>query len=148
VFITTRSPAEGLQKIGNQESFEAHLLSGKLHMSLNNYSDALNSILKATRLRPHFAECFDYLGRLYPLATGDLARARKCFEKCISLNGLAEDAVNALSFIYQELGEEELNETLLLNTLRHLGSDESVRLQYKLGLHFQQVKKWDNVSDI
>ncbi|XP_016930315.2 tetratricopeptide repeat protein 37 [Drosophila suzukii] len=138
------SPAEGLQKIGNQESFEAHLLSGKLHMALNNYSDALNSILKATRLRPHFAECFDYLGRLYPLATGDLARARKCFEKCISLNGLAEDAVDALSFIYQELGEEELNETLLLNTLRHLGSDESVRLQYKLGLHFQQVKKWDN----
>ncbi|XP_052840355.1 tetratricopeptide repeat protein 37 [Drosophila gunungcola] len=138
------SPAEALREIDNQESFEAQLLCGKLHMQLNNYSDSLNCVLKATRLRPHFAECFDYLGRLYPLATGDLSRARKCYEKCISLNALAEEAVDALSFIYQELGEEELNETLLLNTLRHLGSDESIRLQYKLGLHFLQVKKWDN----
>ncbi|KAH8314396.1 hypothetical protein KR059_005330 [Drosophila kikkawai] len=138
------SPTEALQAIGSHESFDALLLCGKLHMQLKNYTDALNSILKATRLRPHFAECFDYLGRLYPLATGDLARARKCYEKCISLNGLAEEAVDALSFIYQELGEEELNETLLLNTLRHLSTDESIRLQYKLGLHFLQVKKWDN----
>ncbi|XP_017015128.2 superkiller complex protein 3 [Drosophila takahashii] len=138
------SPAEALREMANQESFEALLLCGKLHMALNSYADALNCVLKATRLRPHFAECFDYLGRLYPLATGDLARARKCYEKCISLNALAEEAVDALSFIYQELGEEELNETLLLNTLRHLGSDESIRLQYKLGLHFLQVKKCDN----
>ncbi|XP_017044531.1 tetratricopeptide repeat protein 37 [Drosophila ficusphila] len=137
-------PVEALKEIGNQESFEAQLLCGKLHMELRNYSDSLNSMLKATRLRPHFAECFDYLGRLYPLATGDLARARKCYEKCISLNALAEEAVDALSFIYQEQGEEELNETLLLNTLRHMGSDESIRLQYKLGLHFLQGKKWDN----
>ncbi|XP_017066147.1 tetratricopeptide repeat protein 37 [Drosophila eugracilis] len=138
------SPVEALQAIGNRESFEAHLLCGKLNMSLKNYSESLNYVLKATRLRPHFSECFGYLGKLYPLATGDLARARKCYEKCISLNALAEEAVDALSFIYQELGEEELNETLLLNTLRHLGNDESIRLQYKLGLHFLQVKKWDN----
>jgi len=116
-------------------------------MALKNYSDALNYVLKATRLRPHFAECFDYLGKLYPLATGDFSRARKCYEKCISLNPLAEEAVDALSFIYQEQGEEELNETLLLNTLSHLGSNESIRLQYKLGLHFSHVKKWDSVSN-
>lgn len=148
-FITPfcRSPTEAVQVLASHESFDAHLLCGKLYMELKNYTDALNCILKATRLRSHYAECFDYLGRLYPLVTGDLARARKCYEKCISLNGLAEEAVDALSFIYQELGEEELNETLLLNTLRHLSSDESIRLQYKLGLHFLQVKKWDNVSD-
>ncbi|XP_033155918.1 tetratricopeptide repeat protein 37 [Drosophila mauritiana] len=138
------SPSEALQEIADCESFEAYLLCGKLHMALKNYSDALNYVLKATRLRPHFSECFDYLGRLYPLATGDISRARKCYEKCISLNPLAEEAVDALSFIYQELGEEELNEALLLNTLSHLDSNESIRLQYKLGLHFLHVKKWDN----
>ncbi|KPU75888.1 uncharacterized protein Dana_GF12228, isoform B [Drosophila ananassae] len=137
-------PEEALATLANDESFDALFLSGKINMELKNYADALNCILKATRLRPHYSECFDYLGRLYPLTTGDMARARKCYEKCISLNPLAEEAVDALSFIYQELGEEELNEALLLNTLKHLSSDESIRLQYKLGLHFQKVKKWDN----
>ncbi|EDW89451.1 tetratricopeptide repeat protein 37 [Drosophila yakuba] len=141
-FVLT--PTEALQVIGNCETFEAHLLRCKLHLAMKNYSDALNCVLKATRLRPHFAECFDYLGRLYPLANGDFSRARKCYEKCINLNPLAEEAVDALSYIYQELGEEELNETLLLNTLSHLATDESIRLQYKLGLHFLHVKKWDN----
>ncbi|KAH8279293.1 hypothetical protein KR026_005491 [Drosophila bipectinata] len=138
------SPEEALSTIGHDESFDALFLCGKLNMKLKNYPDALNCILKATRLRPHFSECFDYLGRLYPLTTGDTARARKCYEKCISLNPLAEEAVDALSFIYQGLGEEELNEALLLNTVKHLSGEDSIRLQYKLGLHFQKVKKWDN----
>lgn len=111
---------------------------------MQNNEESLNSILKATRLQPHVAECFEYLARLYQ-ANGDISRARKCFEKCISLNGLAEEAVDSLSSIYQQLGEEDLNEALLLSTISYLSSDESVRLQYKLGLHFLRVNKWDNV---
>lgn len=126
------------------ESFDALLLCGKLHMKLHNNEEALNCMLKATRLKPHVAECFDYLARLYQY-NGDITRARKCFEKCISLNGLAEQAVDSLSSIYQQLGEEDLNEALLLSTISHLSSEESVRLQYKLGLHFLRVNKWDNV---
>jgi len=135
---------EALEAMAGNESFEALLLSGKLHMKLQDYDEALNCMLKATRLQPHIAECFDYLARLY-LANGDITRARKCFEKCISLNALSEQAVDSLSSIYQQLGEEDLNETLLLNTLRYLNNDEAVRLQYKLGLHFLRVHKWDNV---
>ncbi|XP_002138566.2 tetratricopeptide repeat protein 37 [Drosophila pseudoobscura] len=138
------SPDEAIRAIAKDESFEALLLCGKLQMLQKNYAEALSCMLKAARLRPHVAECFDYLGRLYPLATGDMARARKCYEKCISLNALAEEAVDALSFIYQQLGDEDLNEMLLMNTLRYLSNDESIRLQYKLGLHFLQVRKWDN----
>ncbi|XP_030374099.1 tetratricopeptide repeat protein 37 [Scaptodrosophila lebanonensis] len=137
------SPTEALQKLAAGESFEELLLCGELHFKLGQYADALKCMLKATRLRPHFSKCFDYLGRLYQ-SNGDLNRARKCFEKCINLNPLAEQAVDALSSIYQELGEEDLNETLLQNTLRYLKSDDAVRLQYKLGLHFLQVKKWDD----
>lgn len=129
--------------VGN-ECFEALLLCGKLHMKMQNNEEALNCILKATRLQPHVADCFEYLARLYQ-ANGDISRARKCFEKCINLNGLAEQAVDSLSSIYQQLGEEDLNEALLLSTISYLSSDESVHLQYKLGLHFLRVNKWDNV---
>lgn len=113
-------------------------------MKVQNFAEALNCMLKATRLQPHIAECFEHLGHLYQ-ANDDILRARKCFEKCVSLNALAEEAVDALSSIYQQLGEEDLNEALLLNTLRHLSSDDAIRLQYKLGLHFLKVKKLDNV---
>ncbi|EDW85773.1 uncharacterized protein Dwil_GK23246 [Drosophila willistoni] len=137
------SPEEAIRIIGQPESFQQLLLCGKLYIKLENYSEALNCMLKATRLNPS-AECFDYLGRIYQ-ATRDLSRARKCFEKCLSLNPLAEQAVDALSFIYQQLEEEDLNEALLINTLGLLGSDQSsIRLQYKLGLHFLHVKKLDN----
>lgn len=139
-----RSPNEALQAISGYDSFEALLLCGKLHMKLQDYDEALNCMLKATRLQPHIAECFDYLARLYQ-ANGDISRARKCFEKCISLNALSQQTVDSLSSIYQQLGEEDLNETLLLNTLRYLTNNEAVRLQYKLGLHFLRVNKWDNV---
>ncbi|XP_062129525.1 superkiller complex protein 3 isoform X1 [Drosophila sulfurigaster albostrigata] len=137
------SPNEAVKAMAGKESFEALLLCGKLHMELKDYGEALNCMLKAARLQPHIAECFDYLARLYQ-ANGDISRARKCFEKCISLNALSQQAVDSLSSIYQQLGEEDLNETLLLNTLRYLSDDEAVRLQYKLGLHFLHVHKWDN----
>ncbi|KAH8372463.1 hypothetical protein KR093_011671 [Drosophila rubida] len=137
------SPTEAVQAMAGNESFEALLLCGKLHMKLKDYDAALNCMLKAARLQPHISECFDYLARLYQ-AHGDISRARKCFEKCISLNALSQQAVDSLSSIYQQLGEEDLNETLLLNTLRYLSDDEAVRLQYKLGLHFLRVHKWDN----
>ncbi|XP_023171601.2 tetratricopeptide repeat protein 37 [Drosophila hydei] len=136
-------PAEALQAIANNESFEALLLRGKLNMKLQNFAEALNCMLKATRLQPYIAECFEQLARLYQ-ANDDIPRARKCFEKCVSLNALAQEAVDALSSIYQQLGEEDLNEALLMNTLRYLSSDDAIRLQYKLGLHFLQVKKLDN----
>ncbi|XP_064547888.1 superkiller complex protein 3 [Drosophila montana] len=138
------TPTEALQAMVSDESFEAQLLCGKLHMQLQHYAEALNCMLRAARLQPHIAECFEHLARLYQ-ANGDISRARKCFEKCVSLNPLAEQAVDALSCIYQQLGEEELNEALLLNTLRHMSNDaEAIRFQYKLGLHFLQVKKLDN----
>ncbi|EDW01165.1 tetratricopeptide repeat protein 37 [Drosophila grimshawi] len=137
------SPTEGLQAMAGNESFEALLLCGKLHMMLQHHAEALNCMLRATRLQPHISECFEHLGRLYQ-ASGDISRARKCFEKCLSLNALNEQAVDALSSIYQQLGEEDLNEALLLNTVRHLNSEDAIRLQYKLGLHFLQVNKLDN----
>ncbi|XP_067630792.1 tetratricopeptide repeat protein 37 isoform X2 [Eurosta solidaginis] len=140
------SPVEAislLQKTSYTESFEALFLLSKLHCKIQNYAASLNYMLKATRMKPHSSECFHYLGIMY-YNTNDIVRARKCFEKCINLNPLCVSAVNNLSGIYQQLKEEELNEALLINTLKFMRSDESKEIHYKLGLHYFNINKWDD----
>ncbi|XP_011178747.2 tetratricopeptide repeat protein 37 [Zeugodacus cucurbitae] len=124
------------------ETFDVLFLLSKLHLKLTDYASALNCMLKATRLQPYSAECFHYLGKIY-YHTKDLVRARKCFEKCVNLNPLCESAVNNLSAIYQQLGEEDLNVALLINTLKYMKTADSKRIHYKLGLHYFNVKKYD-----
>uniref|UniRef100_A0A1B0BDM6 Tetratricopeptide repeat protein 37 n=1 Tax=Glossina palpalis gambiensis TaxID=67801 RepID=A0A1B0BDM6_9MUSC len=89
------------------ESFSSLLLLGKLYYKIGNFSQALNNILKATRLRPYSSECFFYLGKIY-FALNDIVRSRKCFEKCITLNPLNDLAVDNLSAIYQQIDEEAI----------------------------------------
>uniref|UniRef100_A0A1A9UF77 Tetratricopeptide repeat protein 37 n=1 Tax=Glossina austeni TaxID=7395 RepID=A0A1A9UF77_GLOAU len=89
------------------ESFSSLLLLGKLYYKIANFSQALNNILKATRLRPYSSECFFYLGKIY-FALNDIVRSRKCFEKCITLNPLNDLAVDNLSAIYQQIDEEAI----------------------------------------
>ncbi|XP_014100452.2 tetratricopeptide repeat protein 37 [Bactrocera oleae] len=131
-----------LQASDDTETFDCLFLLAKLHLQLTDYASALNCMLKATRLQPYSSECFHYLGKIYYL-TKDLVRARKCFEKCVNLNPLCESAVNNLSAIYQQLGEEDLNVALLINTLKYMKTEDSKRIHYKLGLHYFNVKKWD-----
>uniref|UniRef100_W8BBM6 Tetratricopeptide repeat protein 37 n=1 Tax=Ceratitis capitata TaxID=7213 RepID=W8BBM6_CERCA len=141
--MTPEAAINALQTSSDKDSFEVLFLLSKLYLQLTNYAAALNCMLKATRLQPHSSECFHYLGKIY-YDTKDIVRARKCFEKCVNLNPLCESAVNNLSAIYQQLGEEELNEALLLNTLKYMKSEDSKRIHYKLGLHYFNVNKWDD----
>ncbi|XP_037886996.1 tetratricopeptide repeat protein 37 isoform X1 [Glossina fuscipes] len=125
------------------ESFSSLLLLGKLYYKIGNFSQALNNILKATRLRPYSSECFFYLGKIY-FALNDIVRSRKCFEKCITLNPLNDLAVDNLSAIYQQIDEEDLNVALLTNTLKYLNNSQRAKhLHYKLGLHYLSVNNFD-----
>uniref|UniRef100_A0A1A9WAC9 Tetratricopeptide repeat protein 37 n=1 Tax=Glossina brevipalpis TaxID=37001 RepID=A0A1A9WAC9_9MUSC len=125
------------------ESFSLLLLMGKLYYKIANYSQALNNMLKATRSRPYRSECFFYLGKIY-FALKDTVRSRKCFEKCINLNPLNDLAVDNLSGIYQQIGEEDLNVALLTNTLKYLNNPQRAKhLRYKLGLHYLNVNNFD-----
>ncbi|XP_075166256.1 tetratricopeptide repeat protein 37 isoform X2 [Haematobia irritans] len=146
-FLYYDSPDEAIQFLSSTwedlETFPALVIRGNYYYQLQDYSTALMCILKATRLRPYSSECFYHLGRIY-LATNDLVRSRKCFEKCVTLNPLNEYAVENLSAIYQQLGEEELNVALLLNTLKRVKTPSKFKhIHYKLGLHYLNVKNCD-----
>ncbi|XP_065368368.1 tetratricopeptide repeat protein 37 [Calliphora vicina] len=141
------SPSEAIEYIQSSvtdlDSYYVLFLMGKCYYEVQNYNNALTSILKATRLKPYSSECFYYLGRIY-FATNDIVRSRKCFEKNVTLNPLNEKAVENLSVIYQQLEEEDLNLSLLVNTLKYLkNSERSKHIHYKLGLHYLNVQRCD-----
>ncbi|XP_013109877.2 tetratricopeptide repeat protein 37 [Stomoxys calcitrans] len=146
-FLYYDSPDEAIQFLGSTwedlETFPALVLRGNYYYQLQDYSSALMCVLKATRLRPYSSECFYHLGKIY-FASNDLVRSRKCFEKCVTLNPLNEDAVESLSAIYQQFGEEDLNVALLLNTLKRLKTPKKFKhIHYKLGLHYLNVNNCD-----
>lgn len=55
-------------------------------------SKALGSLLLAARLDAGHASTFTYLGLFYAQVEGDRARAKKCFQKALSLDVLDETA--------------------------------------------------------
>lgn len=165
------SPSEAIQFLGSTwedlETYNALILRAHYYYQLQDYDVALTCALKATRLRPYSSLCFYHLGKIY-LATNDIVRSRKCFEKCVSLNPINEDAVENLSSIYQQLGEEvnslkfiflrlsylyyffqDLNVALLLNTLKKIKTPSKFKhIHYKLGLHYLNVNNCDEVKII
>ncbi|XP_061389029.1 tetratricopeptide repeat protein 37 [Musca vetustissima] len=146
-FFYYDTPSEAIQFLGSTwedlETYNALVLRAQYYYELQDYDVALTCALKATRLRPYSSVCFYHLGKIY-LATNDMVRSRKCFEKCITLNPINEDAVENLSAIYQQLGEEDLNVALLLNTLKKVKTPSKFKhIHYKLGLHYLNVNNCD-----
>lgn len=139
------SPLEGLTKLEsfeNQESYEVLLLKGQLNTLIQNYDDALTCMLKAARLKPYRAECFENLGKIY-MALQDNTRAIKCFEKCICLDPLNITAVDILNSYYLESGKMEKNLTLLLSVLSQSPTSLLKWIHFKLGIHYLTVKDFD-----
>lgn len=123
------------------ESFEGLVTKGVVAFRLKDYNSSLNSFLKATRLRPFRSECFLGLGKVY-LAVEDFPRARKCFEKTISLDPLEKQAVEGLSFLLKENNEMSANELLLEKTLTYLSANQTHWVHFQLGLHTMAVQKF------
>ncbi|XP_055859258.1 tetratricopeptide repeat protein 37 [Episyrphus balteatus] len=141
------SPIEGLEKLQtfeDQECYKVLLLKAQLNIMVQNYDSALICMLKAARLRPYRAECFENLGKIY-MALKDQTRAIKCFEKCTCLDTLNQTAVNMLSSIYLESGEAfyEKNLTLLLTALSKCPTGLLKWVHFKLGMHYLTVKDFD-----
>ncbi|XP_073812213.1 tetratricopeptide repeat protein 37 [Musca autumnalis] len=146
-FFYYDTPSEAIQFLGSTwedlETYNALVLRAQYYYQLQDYEIALTCALKATRLRPYSSICFYLLGKIY-LATNDVVRSRKCFEKCVTLNPTNEEAVENLSAIYQQLGEEDLNVALLLNTLKKVKTPSKFKhIHYKLGLHYLNVNNCD-----
>lgn len=122
------------------DSSDFCLQYGQCLYSLKSYAASLQEVLKATKLEPHNAECFYWLGKLYFLVN-DMDRARKCFEKCIFLNPQHEQCVILLSEIYRQLGEWELNAKVLQISAQAVPNTPCKWAELQLGfLHLEQNK--------
>ncbi len=89
----------------NPESFNARLLEGKLHSTLFEYQQALQSFFKADSIKPNQAVTQYNLGVIY-FKIKDLAAAEKYFLKAVALDDYL-DAHLYLGVIYQKRNDFE-----------------------------------------
>lgn len=125
------------------ETSEYFLLLGQAHFSLNQYLDALNAFLRATKLEPHNSDCFLWLGKVY-LQNGDTDRARKCFERSVFLNPQHEQSVILLSTIYRQQSEWELNVKILQSAAQAIPNTPCKWATLLLGFHHLAQNQFDD----
>lgn len=121
-------------KSSELESCEYFQQLGQSHFNLSHYPDALNAFLRATKLEPHNADCFFWLGRTY-MQNGDNERARKCLEKSVFLNAQHEQSVIHLSTIYRQNMEWDFNAKLLQNAAQAIPNMPCKWAALLLGFH-------------
>lgn len=73
-----------------------------------NKKYAQTQFLQSAKLNPDFASNFTYLGHFYRLVEKDLEKAKRCYQKAISLDILDEEAGVYLSNLYIEAGQQSL----------------------------------------
>ncbi|XP_039441713.1 tetratricopeptide repeat protein 37 [Culex pipiens pallens] len=137
-------PQEALEILQKHEnSCDCLLELAKLYYETQNVEQSFMAALRATKLDPNNAKCFHWLGKLY-LHNADTARARKCLEKCISLNPAQKEAIILLSSLYRTLGEWDANSKLLQSSVA-LGAtgSGSAWAHLQLGLHHLGQQKHD-----
>lgn len=134
---------EILHSLDGCDTSEYFLLLGQMHFHLAQYPDALNAFLRATKLEPHNADCFLWLGTIYQ-QNGDTERSRKCFEKSCFLNPQQEQSVIRLSKIYRELLEWELNAQLLQTAAQTIPNTPCKWATILLGFHYLAQCKFDD----
>lgn len=122
-----------------------NFLKGQKYFEMKEYEKSLIFSIIATKERPYFSECFVLLGQIY-FELNDLVRARKCYEKCISLNPQNEIAVTNLSAIYRKLNEWNLNGQLLENTVNSFQGKQCPWALFQLGLHYLNINQYDQVK--
>ncbi|KAL7645632.1 UNVERIFIED_CONTAM: hypothetical protein RMT77_004018 [Armadillidium vulgare] len=125
---------------GEPENAEILLELGKIHYNLKDYKKSLILLLKAAKYNPKLSDSFLYIGHYYRLED-NLEKARKCYEKALSLNPGSEEAGSSLSDVYRITGQNEANLALLLR-VTSTGSTGWAWLH--LGLHYLAVGEDDD----
>eukprot|EP01102_Stenamoeba_stenopodia_P019984 TRINITY_DN7652_c0_g1_i1.p1 TRINITY_DN7652_c0_g1~~TRINITY_DN7652_c0_g1_i1.p1 ORF type:complete len:773 (+),score=181.22 TRINITY_DN7652_c0_g1_i1:540-2858(+) len=74
---------------------------------------ALHHFLQSAKWNPSFAPNFTYLGQFYQEIEKDLEKAKRCYQKAISLDPLDTVASKQLSEMYLESGQVALAESIL-----------------------------------
>ncbi|XP_055387036.1 tetratricopeptide repeat protein 37 [Condylostylus longicornis] len=141
-FCTTTEKKLDILNMKTDSSFEIDLRKGKLYIELKQYKDALPFLLKATKMKPYFADCYLYLGILYN-SIKDVMHAKKCFRKCSDLNPCCELAISNLSAIYRSEGEWELNANFLDSVVKQLDGTKLKWVLFQQSLNYLDMEQYE-----
>ena len=81
--------------------FDALFMVGTLYAKQNKMAVAIRYLEMAVKIKPDFADLWNNLGNVYK-ATGDFARAKKCYMDCLKLNPSHASAHHGLGTIFVE----------------------------------------------
>ncbi|XP_011301228.1 tetratricopeptide repeat protein 37 [Fopius arisanus] len=95
------------------ETAETWFMLGEINWALRNFSHALMALLKGVHVDPNHWQCLLYLGHYYRERTGDLEKARKCYQKALRINPNSIEAGARLSTAYRLLKNSEANMQML-----------------------------------
>lgn len=107
---------------------------GQIYFEQECYQEALNSILKATKLDPFNCHCYYWLGKIY-FTNDEQSKAIKCLEKCVFLHPQHEQAVFLLSAIYREKSDWNANSNLLELAVNAVPGAQCNWARIQLGFH-------------
>ena len=82
------------------ETAEAWLVLGKIHWEMSDFGHSVMAFLKGICSDSYNWECFMYLGHYYLEHGNDVERARKCYQKALTINSNSEEAGIGLSKVY------------------------------------------------
>ncbi|XP_026757687.2 tetratricopeptide repeat protein 37 [Galleria mellonella] len=115
---------------------------GKTYWDLKQYEKCLMNLLKSAKLNSEHGETFLYLGHVYNYRN-DLLKAKKCYEKAHSLVNTDSECIKHLSETYIKLNMKEENFKLLTTAEHNIKINESW-LNFRLGLHYLNIREWEN----
>ncbi|XP_055540464.1 tetratricopeptide repeat protein 37 isoform X2 [Wyeomyia smithii] len=139
----TKKPLKAIEVLKCvDETFDNLLELSVLYFETQNMEQSFMCALKATKLQPSSANCFHQLGKIY-LRNADTSRAKKCLEKCVSLNPFHREAIMLLSLIYRNLSDWESNAKLLRNSVNLCNGPSSTWAYLQLALHHLGQQQYD-----
>ncbi|XP_037091279.1 tetratricopeptide repeat protein 37-like [Pollicipes pollicipes] len=110
--------------------------------SVGSREQAAARFLEAAKQDPHHPEPFFYLGQYYEQVGGDASRALRCYQKACRLCPGEPRASAALSDLYRQRGEHELNVALLTAVTESRPDAVASRWAwFRLGLHHLQASE-------
>ncbi|EFA76905.1 tetratricopeptide-like helical domain-containing protein [Heterostelium album PN500] len=142
--------------IANDENFHlGYFVLGLLYSKQQRGGEAILMFLKAAQKNTAFSLTFSELGMLYQRVNNDVERAKKCYQKALSLDILNEDAGRSLSDYYITQQQYTLASSLYREITKYcLDNRKSFQLNvvrcswafYRLALYQMDLGELDQAS--
>lgn len=124
----------------NTRKGEVYLDAGTQSLIAGRYTDALSSLLNASKLLPENPSAWNNLGLAY-YHKGDLERAEQSWKKAIAVDKTFTDARNNLGAFYLSQKRYAEAEAELKEAIKDLAYLKSHQVHYNLGLTYASQRK-------